>query len=339
VQVEDNDAVDAWFPNRHRAAALIDRLERHPVAVAASLLVTVLGITGLIFFGIPAAAERVAQHIPASVARAMGEQTAGLLGRFGFDKSGLPQKQRDHLAGVFSAYVADLPDPARYQLRFLKSQMPNAFALPGGIIVITDEMVRVIGVDASGSGGSANSNSSTASSAHDDDDDDDDDKQDSMSTSDSKQATVATTVGGSDEATSRTPADERFLAVVAHEIGHEEHRHVLRSVLQSSAIVLVGAYFTGDVSSASALVVSVPTFLLHSHYSREFEADADAYAFTSLAAHGISPGRFAEVMMQMQRADPHFRHETGYLSTHPQTLDRIMSAQAAAAKFRGDRGQ
>ena len=70
---------------------------------------------------------------------------------------------------------------------------------------------------------------------------------------------------------------------------------MLRSVLQNSAVVLVSAYFTGDVSSASALVVSVPTFLLNNHYSRAFEEDADNYAFASLAAHHISPGRFAEV--------------------------------------------
>jgi hypothetical protein len=58
--------------------------------------------------------------------------------------------------------------------------------------------------------------------------------------------------------------------ISSHEIGHEEHRHVLRSVLQSSAVVLIGAHFTGDVSSASTLVVAVPTFLLDSHYSRDF---------------------------------------------------------------------
>jgi len=128
--------------------------------------------------------------------------------------------------------------------------------------------------------------------------------------------------------------EDRFLAVIAHEIGHEEHRHVLRSVLQNSGVVLISVYFTGDVSSASALVVSVPTFLLNSHYSRAFEAEADDYAFASLAAHHISPGRFAEVMEAMQKADPHIRHEVGYLSTHPLSVDRIMSARKAAERFR-----
>jgi predicted Zn-dependent protease len=88
--------------------------------------------------------------------------------------------------------------------------------------------------------------------------------------------------------------DERFLAVAAHEIGHEVNRHVLRSVLQSSAVVLIGAYFTGDVSSASTLVVAVPTFLLDSHYSRGLRGRSRLLCIRQLGEHGISPGRFAE---------------------------------------------
>src|SRR5262249_3521883 len=124
--------------------------------------------------------------------------------------------------------------------------------------------------------------------------------------------------GSAPASTELTAPEKRFLAVIAHEIGHEEHKHVLRSVLQNSAVVLVGAYFTGDVSSASALVVSVPTFLLDSHYSRAFETEADSYAFASLAAHRISPEYFAEVMTEMQRSHPVLKREgSGYLSTHP----------------------
>ena len=326
LQVEDNDAVDAWFPNRDRTAALVDRLERHSFAVAAALLVTVLSVVFVIFIGIPMAAEKIAARIPDSVARAMGEQTVAMLDRFGFDDSRLPQKRRDELRDVFTKYVADLPDPAHYQLRFMKAKMANAFALPGGIIVVTDGMIKAIGAEA------------------DDRDDDDDDEDASDSSKDgSAEANKTDTNNAGDRNQDAAPAnlnqagDERFLAVISHEIGHEEHRHVLRSVLQSSGVVLIGAYFTGDVSSASTLVVAVPTFLLNNHYSRGFEGEADDYAFASLARHDISPARFAEVMTAMQKADPHIRHESGYLSTHPPTLDRILSAQKAAERFQAGR--
>lgn len=342
LQVEDNNAVDAWFPKRDRTAAGIDRLERHSVAVAASLLVTVLSIAGVIFFGIPYAAEKIAARIPDEVAREMGEQTVTLLDRFGFDKSDLPQKRRDELQAVFKNYVADLPRPEHYQLRFLHAKMANAFALPGGVIVVTDEMVRLI--DTKPDGVADENAGKDESATADDDDGDDEDEDDQASGSDIAKAgdepkipdvAKAEEKSESDANVEDQVGDERFLAVAAHEIGHEEHRHVLRSVLQSSAVVLCGAYFTGDVSSASAIVISVPTFLLDSHYSRDFEAEADTYAFDSLATHGISPGRFAEVMQAMQKADPHFRHESGYLSTHPATVDRIVKAREAALKFQG----
>ena len=331
LQVDDNDAVDAWFPNRDRTAALIDRLERHSVVVAASILITAVGLAGLFFFGIPMAAEKIAARIPDSVARAMGEQTATLLDRFGFENSELPQKRRDELRATFKRYVADLPDPVHYELRFMKAHMANAFALPGGIIVVTDGMIRTIGAtDAKAAAGSSATASSKTTPADDDEDDDDDDS--AASTTSKSDAQAKSGVDSADEEKFKA-ADERFLAVVAHEIGHEEHRHVLRSVLQSSGVVLIGAYFTGDVSSASTLVVAVPTFLLNSHYSRGFEQEADDYAFASLAKHGISPGRFAEVMTAMQRAYPGIRHESGYLSTHPPTMERILNAQAAAERF------
>ena len=345
LQVEDNNAVDSWFPKRDRTAAWIDRLERHSVAVAASLLVTVLSIAGVIFFGIPYAAEKIAARIPDSVAREMGEQTVTLLDRFGFDKSDLPQKRRDELQAVFKKYVADLPRPEHYQLRLLHAKMANAFALPGGVIVVTDEMVRLI--DTKTDGVEDKNASQDESATADDDDGDDEDEDDQASGNDvakvgdeakSQEAAKAEGKTEGDAKIEDQVGDERFLAVAAHEIGHEEHRHVLRSVLQSSAVVLFGAYFTGDVSSASAIVISVPTFLLDSHYSRDFEAEADSYAFDSLAKHGISPGRFAEVMTAMQKADPHIRHEVGYLSTHPPTVDRILSAQQAAVKFQRGQG-
>lgn len=365
LQVEDNDAVDAWFPNRDRTAAWIDRLERHSVAVAASLLITAASIVFVIFVGIPYAAEKIAMHISPSVAREMGEQTVSLLGRFGFDDSKLPLKRRNELQAVFRKYVADLPDPAHYELHFLDARMPNAFALPGGIIVVTDEMVRLVATKPGGNGNAAVTDdadggvtvhfktldAATKDSGNTEDDEEDGDVEDGddavsgganpdQATDNDANGEAADESkgapggkGGSINVTDQ-PANERFLAVIAHEIGHEEYRHVLRSVLQNSAVVLVSVYFTGDVSSASALVVSVPTFLLDNHYSQAFEQDADNYAFASLAAHHISPGRFAEVMEAMQKADPHTQHETGYLSTHPLTVDRIMSARQAAEGFR-----
>ena len=276
VQVRDNDAVDAWFPKHNRLEALVDRMERHAVAVAAALVITVATTLWVVFFGLPLAAERVAGYIPDSVADHMGGETEQLLPRFGFEPSQLPAGRLQVLQAEFKQYVEDVPRAEHYRLVVLHAPEgvgANAFALPGGTIVFTDQLLELV------------------------------------------------------------KNDNEFLAVLAHEIGHEVHRHLLRSVLQSSGVILVGALITGDVGSAGAIVVGIPTFLLHSHYSRSFESEADDYAFSSLSAHDISPANFAEAMRLLQKAHPMNERGATYLSTHPPTLDRILRAQAAAGQF------
>jgi len=276
LQVRDNEAVDAWFPRRNRLEALVDRLERHATAVAAALVVTIASTAWVVFFGLPIAAEHVARYVPESVSERMGEETLGLLPRFGFKPSQLPPDRKQRLQTAFKGYVEGLPHADHYRL--LLFQAPegvgaNAFALPGGKIVFTDQLIALL------------------------------------------------------------KNDDQFRAVLAHEIGHEEHRHLLRSVLQSSGIVLVTALVTGDVGSAGAIVIAIPTFLLHSHYSRSFESEADEFAFASLAAHDVSPANFAQVMRLLQKAHPASEKGTAYWSTHPPTLERIARAEAAAQEF------
>ena len=136
--------------------------------------------------------------------------------------------------------------------------------------------------------------------------------------------------------------DEQILAVLAHETGHQQGRHVMRSVLQDSAVILIAAFFSGDVSSASAVVVAIPTFLMRSHYSRGFESEADEFAFAALEKAQISPRRFAEAMEkleqqhELEQADGASRKDdepADYLSTHPATNLRIARALQRAAVF------
>lgn len=131
--------------------------------------------------------------------------------------------------------------------------------------------------------------------------------------------------------------DEEFLAVLAHELGHHRERHLMRSVLQSSAVAMLGTLVAGDVSGAGALMVGVPTFLLNSHYSRAFETEADNFAFARLAEAGISPAWFGRIMARLRADQPGADNpadEEGtllsYASTHPPTDARLAAARAAS---------
>lgn len=275
VQTDDNDAVDAAFPQRNRLESFVDRLERHWRAVVASIAISLVSVVLFFAFGLPWLADRAAQKIPQSLQQAMGEQALDLMRRIALDPSALPEEKRAALQTRFSDFVRDIPG-ANYRLEFFASPRigPNAFALPGGTIVFTDEMIGML------------------------------------------------------------DNDDQFLAVAAHEIGHEQHRHLLRGVLQNSAVIVLGALFTGDVGSASTVVIGIPTFLMQSHYTRGFEQDADDYALATLAEHGISPQAFADVMRKFEEKHPDIKGGMlAYASSHPPTEDRIERAETAARAY------
>jgi Zn-dependent protease with chaperone function len=274
VLVAHDAAMDDWFPQQGRFEAAIDRLEHHAYVVGAAILVCLATLTAGAIWGVPRAADAIALHIPAGVERTLGEEVLENLDRLGLKQTTLDADRRAALVKRFDALAADAGGTYSLVFRDAPGVGANAFAIPGGTVVVTDQLVRKL-----------------------------------------------------DE-------PREFDAVVAHEIGHQQRRHALRQTLRGSMVAIVAAFFAGDVSSAGTVVVAVPTFLLTSHYSREFEDEADRYAFDLLARHGESPHWFAEAMRVLQSEHPaRGRSRVAYLSSHPDTADRIAEADDAATKF------
>ncbi len=94
---------------------------------------------------------------------------------------------------------------------------------------------------------------------------------------------------------------EEVLAVLAHEIGHVELRHTMRSVLQNSVVAAAAAAVTADAASLSVAIAGLPALVAQTKYSREFEAAADEYAFRLLKRKGYSPTAFASLMERLAR--------------------------------------
>jgi Zn-dependent protease with chaperone function len=272
-QAAHDDRLDAWFGGG-RIERLVDRLERRWRWVLGAAVTLVTAVLLLFTVGIPRLADAVAQRLPAAAEQAVATQVMAILERAWLDPSRLPRARRAALNGAFDALVADLPRAADYRLELRAAPRlgPNALALPGGVVVLTDELVALAG------------------------------------------------------------HDEELLAVLAHEAGHHEHRHALRSALQDTAVVLLVGLIAGDASSLGSLAVSVPTVLLQSGYSRRFEAEADAFAFDLLRRRGISPRRFADIMRKLDADAPPSEGVLGYISTHPGSAARIEAAERAAEK-------
>lgn len=127
----------------YRASRVV-RLTRHTWAalVALVLLVALIFVTAV--WGVPAAATRIADALPASVDASLGESALAAL-----HASGTLEESRlsdEWLAEVDKALARVAPPDLRVRLLVRKSDSlgANAIALPGGTIVVSDLMVRLI---------------------------------------------------------------------------------------------------------------------------------------------------------------------------------------------------
>ncbi len=110
-----------------------------PALVAAAVVVALLW--GGIVFGVPALARVAASRMHPGVERQMGAQALATLDRLALEPSALPETRRTALAARFTT-LSQLAG-GEYVLAFRKSPAvgPNAFALPGGTVVLLDELV------------------------------------------------------------------------------------------------------------------------------------------------------------------------------------------------------
>jgi Zn-dependent protease with chaperone function len=97
--------------------------------------------------GMPVFADRLAAHIPQSWQKSLGEITLGQLDQFFLEPSRLPPVQRRAVEREFTAILAQLPaDKSAITLHFRHAPDigPNAFAIPGGNIIILDSLVSFL---------------------------------------------------------------------------------------------------------------------------------------------------------------------------------------------------
>lgn len=116
--------------------------------------------------------------------------------------------------------------------------------------------------------------------------------------------------------------DEQIVSVLAHEVGHLNHDHGLRLLLQDSLTAMLVAVALGDATSISSFAVTLPTLLVEARYSRQFEWEADGFAVDLLDRVGIAPARFAEMLDKLTKSHPDHA-QSDYFSSHPATLERI----------------
>jgi Zn-dependent protease with chaperone function len=146
-ETHDNDAVDQALEalGLEKTSALVHWLEhRWPVAIGALVCVALLSV-GFLRWGVPAIANRAAEVMPANVDRLIGSGSLDILDRTFFEPSELPASRVRELRARFAEMTRPLKDGHEYHLEFRRGRAigANAFALPSGIIVMTDELVEL----------------------------------------------------------------------------------------------------------------------------------------------------------------------------------------------------
>ena len=262
-----NDDIDNLLIRHRRGlfSLILHALESHLSYVLAAIMITVLFGWGFFTYGIPVIAKSVAFALPVESDALLSNYSLEVLDRLIFSESKLTPEVQERLSTRFRAMASQIDDPHSYRLIFRDSEAvgANAFALPSGIVVMTDQLVKL----------AAN--------------------------------------------------DEELIAILAHEMGHVKHRHGLRTVLQSSSVLLMISWMIGDVSSLSALSAALPAQLIEAKYSRVFESEADRFARGYLMENKIPLQHFSDILTRLEAESPTGGSSTTFLSSHPATDDRI----------------
>lgn len=143
---DDNDAVDQLLSGSRPASSFVHRLESHWRFIVVAVAVTVSVVAASIVWGVPAAARHVAFALPASFAKQSEKAALDLVDGRLFKPSTLQPAEQARLLEAFRP-ILDAHEPALgLNVRFRDAQHSvgaNAFALPAGTIVFTDQLVHL----------------------------------------------------------------------------------------------------------------------------------------------------------------------------------------------------
>ncbi len=150
LQSDNHEAI-----NRLESALGINRswnfvhfLESHWKAVVVCMAFLALSLLAIIYYGIPYLSNRVAHSIPPRITTSASKETLKIFDKQLLGPSRLPVERQGEIEGVFKE-VAGRLDPQRantYTIEFRSGKRigANAFALPSGIIIVTDELVALV---------------------------------------------------------------------------------------------------------------------------------------------------------------------------------------------------
>jgi Zn-dependent protease with chaperone function len=284
LHCSDAKAWDAWALASGRRESLVVRAQQSWRWALLSAAAFGVLVGALYLWGVPWLGRVAVAATPMRVDRLLGESALQALDGQLLKPSALPAEHQQRLQAALERAVAALPPGSvpEHRLVFRSGRIgPNAFALPGGTLVMTDALVELV------------------------------------------------------------QGDEAVITgVLGHELGHVQHRHGLRLLVQAGAIAALSGVVLGDFS---ALLAGAPVLLGQASYSRDAEREADAHAVKVLKAAGLSPAVMIGFFERVAGRGPQDKTARGAntqgstdlgiaIASHPADEERIRFFREAAAR-------
>ena len=147
-ETEDNDAVDEMLKtfSTKRYHGLAHRLESAKHFILLTVVIVVLFAWGFIQYGVPYLSRELATMLPEEASEYMGKGILEAMDKQWFTESQLSAQKQNDLRQMFNELKDDLGKP-NIKLEFRNSETigANAFALPNGIVVFTDQIINLSG--------------------------------------------------------------------------------------------------------------------------------------------------------------------------------------------------
>lgn len=126
-----------------KGGVLVNWLEQYWSLAVGCLVALVACVWLFSVYGIPFLAEKIAYSLPVEANEALSEEVVKIMDRSIFQPTTLSAKQRQNVQYIFDNLVKENSSHFHYRLAFRNSPRvgPNAFALPSGLVLVTDELI------------------------------------------------------------------------------------------------------------------------------------------------------------------------------------------------------
>lgn len=150
VQCDDGPAWDRWMQSQGQHESLVVKMQQSWRWVAGSVAVLAALAVALQLWGLPLLARAVVAAAPPGIEQSLGESSLAAIDQALMLPSKLPLAEQARITQAFADAVARHGSTSQqpWRLVFRQSKIgPNALALPGGTIIMTDELVALVNAD------------------------------------------------------------------------------------------------------------------------------------------------------------------------------------------------